>query len=58
MIAINGAVPTNRRVNLKFKNVKYANKPTNKKPSLTKVLTALEAAPETCVVVKVILLIN
>ena len=29
-----------------------------RKPSLTNVLTAFDAAPETCVVVKVILLIS
>ena len=34
------------------------NNPIKRNPSLISVLTAFEAAPETCVVVKVILLIN
>ena len=56
--AISGAVPTKSSVNLKFNIDRYTNKPTNKKPSLTNVFTALEAATETCVVVNVILFIS
>ena len=36
-----------RRVNLKFKIERYINKPIRRNPSLTNVLTALEAAPDT-----------
>ena len=55
---MSGAVPINKRVSLKFNISKYTNKPINRKPSLMRVLTALEAAPETCVVVNVILFIS
>ena len=58
IIAINGAVPINNSVSLKFRINKYTNKPTSKNPSLISVLTAFDAAPETWVVVNVILLIN
>ena len=55
---MSGAVPINRSVNLKFNINRYINRPTKRKPSLISVFTAFEAAPETWVVVKVILLIN
>ena len=53
-----GFLALDKRVSLKFNISKYTNKPINRKPSLMRVLTALEAAPETCVVVNVILFIS
>ena len=51
-------MPISNNVNLKFNISRYTNNPIKRNPSLISVLTALEAAPDTWVVVNVILLIS